>query len=269
MTTKPTPDLDALAAIAREAGGLALSLQRGGVRTWMKEGQDGRLTSPVTEADMALDRLLHDKLLRLLPEAGWLSEETADDPARLARERVWIVDPIDGTRAFMAGQPEWAVSIALVENGMPVLGVLEAPALGITYAGRHGGGASANGHRLKGHSDTGLASARVAGPKPMIEKLARGAGPLASQPRVPSLALRLARVADGTLDIAFAAGHAHDWDLAAADLLLHEAGAVLAGLDGRRPAYNQRRPLHGPLFASSAARARSIVALMGTTMDDH
>src|SRR5687767_1991669 len=111
---------------ARRAGDLAAPYFRAGAQTaarlWYKGG-----SSPVTEADIALDTYLKGQLSELLPEAGWLSEETADDPARLGRSYVWVVDPIDGTRAFASGHPDWAISIALVREGKPVLGILHAP----------------------------------------------------------------------------------------------------------------------------------------------
>ena len=115
------PDLmreaEGLAAAVREAGQLALSLFGKPIKTWTK----GPSQSPVTEADIAADNLLRERLSAIAPDIAWLSEESADDPARLQARRVWVVDPIDGTRAFMGGLPEWSVSVALVEDGRPIL----------------------------------------------------------------------------------------------------------------------------------------------------
>src|SRR5215210_4388071 len=112
---------------ARDAGALALRFFRSGLTTsakiWSKAGG-----SPVTEADMAVDTFLKVKLSEALPEAAWLSEETADDRHRLGRDLVWIVDPIDGTRAFLSGSHDWSVAIALLSGGDPILGIVYAPA---------------------------------------------------------------------------------------------------------------------------------------------
>src|SRR5215469_17349121 len=101
---------------------LALASRAGPLRTWHKAN-----ASPVSEADIAVDRLLKTRLLATTPDYGWLSEESVDDRARTAQHRVWIVDPIDGTRAYLAGSADWVVSAALVEEGQPILGVIFAP----------------------------------------------------------------------------------------------------------------------------------------------
>lgn len=255
--TLPPPDALALAgriageavAIAREAGAIALADFRAGgqtvARIWSKQGG-----SPVTAADLAVDAFLKARLTALLPAAQWLSEETIDDPVRLAADAVWIVDPIDGTRAFMGGDPDWAVSVALQMGGAPVLGVLHAPAHGQTYVARAGAGAWRDGARLATTQRSDLDGARVAGPKPMLAELAARTPGIVCAPRVPSLALRLARVADGTLDATLVSQDARDWDIAAADLVLTEAGGTVTTLDGAPPVYNRPVPRHGPLVAS-------------------
>ena len=142
--TEPSTDflaqaLDLALAAARDAGAMALGYFRPGARTaadiHYKEGG-----SPVTAADLAVDRMLRARLSAFDPAIGWLSEETEDDPARLDRALVWAVDPIDGTRSFAQGLPDWGVAIGLLHAGRPVLGVLHVPALGKTYAARRGGG---------------------------------------------------------------------------------------------------------------------------------
>ncbi len=187
-----------VAAIAREAGEMALADFRPGeptrARVWSKAGG-----SPVTAADVTVDTFLKIRLSELLPEAGWLSEETVDEPARLHRRHVWVVDPIDGTRAFMSGDPDWAVCVALLSEGAPVLGLVHAPAHAATYQATAASGAELNGAPIQATTLSGLAGARVAGPKPMLDALARHA-PILPQPKVPSLALRIARIAEGRLD---------------------------------------------------------------------
>ncbi|MBF9231756.1 3'(2'),5'-bisphosphate nucleotidase CysQ [Microvirga sp. BT350] len=246
---------------AREAGAMALPFFRAGgqtaARLWFKER-----SSPVTEADIALDNFLKERLSRLMPEAGWLSEETEDDSARLDRRFVWIVDPIDGTRAFASGHPDWSISIALVADGRPVLGVIHAPTHEQLYEASLGSGASRNGKRLSVSHAAPLDHVRVAGPQPLVDHLGRRIGPIEHLPKVPSLALRLARVADGSIDVGLVSANSHDWDIAAADLILGEAGALLTDFDGVPPVYNQVRPRHGEMVAvASRLHPRAIGAM--------
>ncbi|HSI41835.1 MAG TPA: 3'(2'),5'-bisphosphate nucleotidase CysQ [Xanthobacteraceae bacterium] len=236
-----------LAEAAVAAGALALDMFRGGVKSWSKHND-----SPVTEADIAADRLLHARLTALAPHYGWLSEESVDAPARLERRRLWIVDPIDGTRAFMAGGPDWAVAVALVEDGRPIACALYAPVTEELFVATRGGGATRNGQALRSSGRAQLEGARAAGPGPWLDHLAQAAG-VERAPRIRSLALRLARVATGEIDAALASPNGYDWDLAAADLLVHEAQGRLTTLDGRPLAYNAAVPRHGALVCAGAA----------------
>jgi myo-inositol-1(or 4)-monophosphatase len=246
---------------ARQAGAMALPYFRSGGQTAARLWYKGH-SSPVTEADIALDTFLKGHLTGLMPEAGWLSEETADDPARLERRYVWIVDPIDGTRAFASGHPDWAVSIALVRDGKPVLGVLYAPIHDRLYEARLGEGAWCNGERLQVSEAEALDHARITGPKPLMDRLEHRFGAVERLPKVPSLALRLARVADGSIDVGLVSSNAQDWDIAAADLILQEAGARLTGLDGAIPVYNRPQPTHGEMIAvASRLHPRAIEAM--------
>lgn len=246
---------------ARRAGELALPYFRAGAQTAAKLWYKGH-SSPVTEADIALDTFLKSHLSALFPQAGWLSEETADDPARLKQSYVWIVDPIDGTRAFASGHPDWAISIALVRDGRPILGILHAPIHERLYEAKLGGGAWCNGERLQVAEVVTLLHARVAGPKPLVDQLERHMGPVERLPKIPSLALRLARVAEGSIDIGLVSANAQDWDIAAADLILQEAGGRLTGLDGSTPTYNKPHPLHDEMIAvASQLHPRAIEAM--------
>jgi myo-inositol-1(or 4)-monophosphatase len=237
--------------VAREAGTLALRHFRSGLTTsakiWSKAGG-----SPVTEADVAVDTFLKIRLSEMLPEAGWLSEETADDGRRLGRDLVWIVDPIDGTRAFLSGSHDWSVAIALLAEGEPVLGLVYAPAHETLFEAVRGGGARRDGNPIEVSPADALPGLSVAGPYPFIDRLERRAGELKRPPRIPSLALRIARVAEGSVDVGLVSTNARDWDIAGADLILREAGGVLAGLDGEVPTYNRADPVHGELVAASA-----------------
>jgi myo-inositol-1(or 4)-monophosphatase len=247
-----------LAVCVREAGALALSMFRSPIKTWTKAG-----SSPVSEADIAVDRLLRERLTSRRPGFGWLSEEAEDDDdARLAARFVWIVDPIDGTRAYLAGLPDWAVSAALVETGRPIAACLYAPVTEEFFVASAHNGATCNGAAMTASPGASLAGARIAGPKGFLERFAAFAPPFTVVPRVPSLALRLARVAQGTIDVAIAGVNSHDWDLAAADLLVHEAGGLLTSFAGRAVIYNQPVPRHGMLVATGRDRHATIIELL-------
>jgi myo-inositol-1(or 4)-monophosphatase len=242
-------------AAVREAGALALTWFKAPVKTWLKNGQ-----SPVSEADLAVDALLRERLEAAGLGAGWLSEETEDDPARLAAEQVWIVDPIDGTRGFLAGLPDWSISVALAAAGRPVLAALYAPVTDELFLATAGGGATRNDRPIAVTQGDVLVGARVAGPERRLARLS-GLG-VAAVPKVHSLALRIAWVADGRLDVALAGPNGQDWDLAAADLLVHEAGGVLTTLTGETLVYNRPTPTHGALLAAGRARHHALSELM-------
>lgn len=251
-----------LAEAAKEAGALALAMfTAGDVPAWTK-GND----SPVTEADMAVDRLLLERLMGLAPDYGWLSEETADTADRLSRQRVWVVDPIDGTRSFMAGGLDWAVSAALVEDGRPIAAALFAPATNELFVAAAGRGATLNGQPMTAGVKAHLDGARVSGPAAALDRFARR-GAILRMPRVRSLALRIARVATAELDVALAGANAHDWDLAAADLLVQEAHGILSGLDGRALIYNATVPRHGALVSTGRALHGSALAAARAAAD--
>jgi myo-inositol-1(or 4)-monophosphatase len=248
---------DALERVVREAGALARNAFGTRIRTWVKEHN-----SPVSEIDIAVDHLLKDRLTALTPEAAWLSEESEDDPARLHASRVWIVDPIDGTRSYIAGRPDWTISVALVEDRRPVVAALYAPASEEFFRAVAGTGTTRNGTRIKATEGGAIAGARIAGPKGILDHLAMVVPAFTIPPRIHSLALRLARVADGTLDAALASSTAHDWDLAAADLLVHEAGGALTTIDGSTLSYNGTSTVHGVLVAAGLVRHQTLTDLL-------
>jgi myo-inositol-1(or 4)-monophosphatase len=247
-----------LETVMREAGELARAISRTEFKRWTK-GDDH---SPVSEADLAVDKLLRAQLSALMPAAGWLSEETEDHPPDRAMASVWIVDPIDGTRAFIGGRADWTISVALVEHGRPVLAALYAPVTDEMFLGQRGGGAHLNGKRLAVNGGATLDGARLAGPKRYLDRLGSLVPDILAQPKVHSLALRLARVAHGELDAAFASPGSHDWDLAAADLLVHEAGGVMTDLSGRALRYNAPQVVHEALIAAGPARHEALIDLV-------
>jgi myo-inositol-1(or 4)-monophosphatase len=246
-----------LSAAVREAGALALRKFRSPFKSWTK-GHD----SPVSEVDIAVDEMLRDRLGRAAPGHGWLSEESVDSPERLAAREVWIVDPIDGTRAFIAGREDWVISAALARDGRPVAGAIYVPVEDALLLAIAGCGATLNGRPLTVAAGETLSGARIAGPQRRLDRLKASAPDIVLMPKVHSLALRLAQVATGALEGALAGPNSRDWDIAAADLIVHEAGGALTDLDGLPVTYNRPDPVHGVLVAANPARHRSVVRLL-------
>ena len=249
-----TRDAALLTDTVREAGALALSLFGTELKNWTKGA-----SSPVSEADIRVNDLLESRLRSATPDYGWLSEESVDDEARLDKRLVWIVDPIDGTRGYLAGREDWCVSVALVENGSALLAAVFAPASDEFFFAMRGQGAMRNAVPVLATSGTELDFSRVAGPKPLVERLNRQSGEIILHPRIGSLALRLCRVAQGSLDAAFAGGQSRDWDLAAANLIVQEANGNMTALSGDAIRYNRREVTHGVLVAAGRDRHASIV----------
>lgn len=236
-----------LAEAVRAAGAIALKTFRAPIKSWTK-GHD----SPVSEADIAVDNYLREALRS--PDTGWLSEETQDDRARLSHRRVHVVDPIDGTRAYLAGFPDWTISAALVDEGRPVAAALYAPVSEELFVATAGRGATLNGMPIVATAKDAIEGARLAGPKRYLDTVGRIVPQITTVPKIHSLALRLTRVAQGVVDVAFASANSRDWDLAAADLLVHEAGGALTDAAGEPVVYNLHDPVHGMLIAAGRAR---------------
>jgi len=219
---------DRIAQIAAEAGALAMARWQTDFARWEKSPGN-----PVSDIDLEVNALLHARLSALDPEAGWLSEETADTTARLSCRRLWVVDPIDGTRDYLRGRPGWSVSVALIEDGMPLIGVLDAPARGEIWSAVRGGGAWRNGVRLQASERTNLIGARV--PTDALPKADRD---LVIVDKPNSIALRIAMVAAGEADLVATARWGNEWDIAAAALIASEAGAVITDALGGALVFN-------------------------------
>jgi myo-inositol-1(or 4)-monophosphatase len=247
-------DAALLANAVREAGALALSMFRTELRMWTKGA-----SSPVSEADIAVNDLIQSRLLSATPDYGWLSEESADDSSRLGKCLTWIIDPIDGTRGYLAGREDWCVSAALVEDASPLIAAVFAPATDEFFFATRGKGATCNGVPIRATSGADLDFSRIAGPKPLVERLAPTGEDITLYPRIGSLALRLCRVADGRIDAAFAGGQSRDWDLAAADLIVHEADGSMTALAGDAILYNREEVTHGVLVAAGRDRHAQLV----------
>jgi myo-inositol-1(or 4)-monophosphatase len=248
-------DAELLTQTVREAGALALSMFRIEIRQWTK-GQ----SSPVSEADIAVDELIRKRLQPATSDYGWLSEESADDETRLNKRRVWIVDPIDGTRAYLGGREDWSISVALVEDSKPLLAAVFAPATDEFFFAVEGRGATRNGTAISATAGTAFDIDRMAGPHFLLNRVRGATSPELKNFKIGSLALRISRVAQGALDAAFVGGRSHDWDLAAADLLLREAGGRLTALNGEIPVYNRRQVTHEVLVAAGAERHAQLVS---------
>ena len=239
-------DLALLVAAAREAGAIAMDYARDGFASWDKAKGD-----PVTEADIAIDRLLRQRLLDARPDYGWLSEETADDPARLDRQRVFVVDPIDGTRAYIKGAPHFCVSIAVVEGDRPVHACIFNPATDELFAAEVGGGARLNDQIISVSDRAQMPGARVIGTRGLFTHPSWATPwPELDINDRNSIAYTIALVASGGFDASVTLSGKSDWDIAAADLIIAEAGGHATDHLGNRFRYNQ--PVTRHLNAISA-----------------
>jgi myo-inositol-1(or 4)-monophosphatase len=244
--------LEQVSAAAREAGAMALSRWRGEFESWHKV--PGEI---VCEIDLAANEMLRAALTKLDPEAGWFSEETADSAERLMRSRVWVVDPIDGTRDFVRGRAGWCVSVALVEGGRAVLGVLDAPARDEHWAAAVGQGATRNGVRLNVSDRTMLAGARVP-----ADTLPKADNDLVAVAKPNSIALRMAMVAAGEADLLAALRWGHEWDIAAAALIAEEAGATVTDARGATLRFNSTKgEMFGVLACTPGIHAAAVERL--------
>lgn len=250
--------LEAVSAIVREAGRIAAGRCGGDFRRWEKAPGH-----PVCDIDLEVDAFLRERLTALDPEAGWLSEETLDLSDRIERSRLWVVDPIDGTRDYLRGRPGWCVSVALVEDRVPLIGVLDAPARGEHWTASKGGGAHRNGERLRVSGRRDLAGARVP-----ADQLPEPDRDLVAVARPNSIALRIASVAAGEADLVATLRWGFEWDIAAAALIAAEAGATVSGALGQPLAFNSARgEAFGVLVATPAIHGAAVARLRERAMD--
>jgi myo-inositol-1(or 4)-monophosphatase len=247
-------DAKLLVESVREAGTIARKYFRGEYASWDKGRGD-----PVTEADIAIDRSLHDVLLAARPNYGWLSEEREDDPTRLTRDKVFIVDPIDGTHGFLKGRPHFTIVAAVVQDGRPVSAAIYNPISEEMYDAAYGGGARLNGDPISVSAKDTLDGCRILAPRVYFES-ERWQNPWPDSMQIEtrsSIAYRLALVASGRFDAVLSLTAKNDWDLAAGDLLLNEAGGCVTTPSGETLTYNKPKPLQrGVLSAGPALHAK-------------
>jgi myo-inositol-1(or 4)-monophosphatase len=242
----------------RAAGQLAQQYFEKGVEHWDKAPGD-----PVSEADHAVDALLHERLLGGRPDYGWLSEETEDDASRLSKEFVWVVDPIDGTRAFIKGRPEFTICVGLVRAGRPIAAAVYNPATQQMFEAIAGGGARLNGRAIAPGNKTDLVDAKLLTGEWMFTRagVKRPKGLKVSA--INSVAYRICLVACGKFDGVVSLNGKSDWDLAAADLVATEAGARMTGSRGEGFAYDRANVHHPSLIVAGPGLHQALIDLVG------
>lgn len=254
----PANLLQQTVAITRQAGHT--------IRNFYQNAYDVQEKSPdnpVTEADLAADALLRRELLALLPQAGWLSEETADSPARLEKSLVWVVDPLDGTKEFVYGIPEFTVSVALVADGAPHLGVIYNPITEELFAAEHGRGLTLNGQPVKVSPRTQLQNALIEASR--SERKRGEFAPFESLVELKtmgSIAYKLARTAAGLADATWSRGPKHEWDICAGVLLVQEAGGRCVDLDDQPFVFNKSWPKVNGVIADNTHLHADIIAAL-------
>ncbi|MBC7143099.1 MAG: 3'(2'),5'-bisphosphate nucleotidase CysQ [Rhodobacteraceae bacterium] len=244
----PANDLALLTEAAMAAGGIARRFWRQRPEVWDKPGGAG----PVTEADLAVNAMLHAELGAARPGYGWLSEETPDDPVRLGHAKSFIVDPIDGTRAFIEGDTSFAHSLAVAEDGEVTAAVVYLPMKDALYAATRGGAATLNGRPISASARTRTRGATLLTSKPSLapDHWKDGTPPPFRREFRASLAWRLCLVAEGRFDAMLTLRPTWEWDIAAGDLIARQAGARVTDRTGRAIAYNSPDPRAAGVIAA-------------------
>jgi len=248
----PERDLALIVEAARGAGAIAKDFFGGSYKQWDKGAGE-----PVTEADLAVDKFLSTGLRAARPDYGWLSEETEDDPSRLSAGNVFVVDPIDGTIAFLKGKPHFTISIAIVREGRPRAGVVFNPITEECFSAREGKGAALNGVPIHVSAQSEIEGCRMLATKSLFEYAGWNTAPLSPWPAMQietrsSIAYRMALVAAGQFDAMMSLSAKHDWDLAAGDIIVREAGGRVSNARGADLRYNAPVPHQRSVVAAGA-----------------
>jgi myo-inositol-1(or 4)-monophosphatase len=253
--SKALDDLKLLEDTVHQAGHIARKFYGGDYKRWSKDGG-----SPVTEADLAVNIYLRDRLTAARPDYGWLSEENADDPSRLSKREVFIIDPIDGTIAFLKNRPHFTICAAIVRDGRPSCGVIYNPVSDELYSARKEVGAHRNGMPIQVAARTELQGCAMLGDR---TQFAHPPWPALHVQNRNSVAYRLALVADGSADASVSLTAKRDWDLAAADIILQEAGGLLSDAQGVALIYNRPVTKQPSLVAANPALHAQIIEFLG------
>ena len=254
----PEADLALLLEAAEAAGEIAKRYFKADPEIWDKGDGQG----PVTEADLEINRMLKAELLAARPDYGWLSEESEDDSARLSSERVFIVDPIDGTRAFINGEPSFSHALAIAEHGKVIAAAVHVPMKGQSFSATLDGGAYRNGEAILVSQKAEMAGAKVLSRRPDM-KPTHWLAPHGMQHHFrPSLAYRLCLVAEGRYDAMLTLRPAWEWDVAAGDLIVREAGGAVSTTSGLPTRYNNRLPKLAGMVAAPAGLAKNIISAL-------
>lgn len=253
----PEADLALLLDAAHAAGEIACRHFGEGPKSWDKGNGEG----PVSEADLEVNEMLAARLRAARPDYGWLSEESEDHPDRLVRDRVFIIDPIDGTRAFLEGQTGFAHALAVVENGNPVAAVIHLPKLGLTYQASAGGGAWLGAQRLQVSPCSDVAGARALITRAqMAPHYWPGGVPALDRHFRTSLAWRMALIAEGRYDAMITLRKTWHWDTVAGALMISEAGGKVSTGDGGAVNFNTVDPFSDGIIAASPALHAGLMA---------
>lgn len=264
-------DLDVALDAARAAGEVVMSFFKASYEVRDKGGTNGE-ENPVTSADLAANAVLKERLLGAFPEDGWLSEETADSTERLARSRVWVVDPIDGTKEFILGIPQFSISIGLAIDGAPAVGVILNPARGEMIAGARGIAPTLNGSPKRPTNTDELAKAvclasRTECEKGWFERYVQK-GEFARVEPIGSVAYKLGLVAIGRGDLSFSLTPKNEWDLAGGAAILASAGLSMTDCNGAPIRYNKPDPAVAGCIAANAALMHGLQALIAREIAD-
>lgn len=246
-----------LCAAIVEAGQRALALASAGFQIMTKPDR-----SPVTSADLEVNRLLESALRGAFPDDGWLSEESPDSPERLSKSRVWVIDPIDGTSAFIKRKPHFVISAALVQDGDPVVGAIYNPSTAELFAASRGRGATLNGGAIRADAKPGAKLGLLVNTSELEGGRFRAIADVADCRTLGSIAYSLALVAAGMAPAMITFEKEYEWDVAAAAILLREAGATMTDGLGQPMRFNQPQPLYRGTIAMSPAAHPAVDLIM-------
>lgn len=262
MQANDAADLALIQGAVREAGAIARHYYGKDYRRWSKSRGE-----PVTEADIAIDRFLKENLGRARPSYCWLSEETGKDPARTGDTRLFIVDPIDGTTAFLKERPHFSISVAIADEGRPVVGVIYNPILDEFFSAIDTGGATFNGEPITVSGCSAIEGCRILGRQEMFESHApSGTSNIWSTVRIESrssIAYRMALVAAGRFDAAVVLTPKHDWDMAAGDVIVREAGGRVTSRDGNPLVFGEASAIQRSMVCAGTALHALLIGQLG------